>query len=441
MTYQVIAIISLLFSSFACSSVLPNMNVDDLVSAAMMRIASGSQDADLLQQLLLTVHHGPKMTKRMKKRVIEGTTDVTINGKTVTIPNMVLLKATRPVPETLPFDITVDKISDVYDMNSYPIMDALGCDELINDKLQYRWQPRCAIATDGVKLPLPRRIDYTSKVMAKDDLLEIQEMPVPFTSQQMLKAFEVIVNGGTLIFETVDDFRPLDFLGCDKIIDLAHLRTLTKEDCEIILQMNPCLEAKAEKLILSEDKTSWTYRHMKSPALRFANGVLYCDYICNNRRDVFIDTALGLGYKVVVCSAGPYISFSDMMYRKDVMYRIDQRQRLFCCVGIRLKYKMKCLNDGCYITVEDGVGLEIEPLDGQELPTQYDRELFETDCLALETIPLHEQYSRGWYDLYPEFHTSRIVKCKQLTCSKRQMAGRRVVKDGDKYVITWLHDT
>lgn len=104
---------------------------------------------------------------------------------------------------------------------------------------------KTVITTDGFVIELPRRVVASSIVMAHDDDFELFSMPVPFTASQVRKSIGRLNKGE---YNTVEDMRFFDFLGCDKIVTEYHIHYLDADSWVVVLSQLACLEQKLLRL-------------------------------------------------------------------------------------------------------------------------------------------------------------------------------------------------
>lgn len=110
---------------------------------------------------------------------------------------------------------------------------------------------RCVISVDGDRIVLPMELDVGSRTMAHDDIMDMNEMFVPFTTEQIARMLEAYYRG---VSWTMDDARILDFLGCDKLLNnLIGQIELCDDDWDQIACHGMCLEARLIGVRIDEE--------------------------------------------------------------------------------------------------------------------------------------------------------------------------------------------
>lgn len=140
-----------------------------------------------------------------------------------------------------------------YDLQSYYLIDLLGCNGLFsNMKSDYKHPPRFIVTTDGTRVPLPRDMDYSSRVL-NDEELAMDGMSVPFNDEQVEQCIEAClsITGGSCRC-----LRLLDFLGCHEYIGKLPRACLNVEDWKVVLQFKQCFELHLSRYQLQDQVIS-----------------------------------------------------------------------------------------------------------------------------------------------------------------------------------------
>lgn len=188
---------------------------------------------------------------------IQGKTiDVTLpSGAVVTIPKLFYVARTVENYDHPRFMEAVGKVAGIrypkYDVDSYLLIDLLGVNGLFwNVKYDYQRPPRHVLSTDGHVIPLPRDIDYSSRVLNDSEgLFDNTPLPVPFNQHEILECFSDCLYRGTCV---VYQLRLLDFLGCHDIIGDMKDVNLFVEEWKKVLTFVPCFEQHLSGFILND---------------------------------------------------------------------------------------------------------------------------------------------------------------------------------------------
>lgn len=408
------------------------MRVGEVIDDVRQRVI---ENDPVVISLLKLIMQGSNKAKKLSNKLRETTMPIVIGGQEVELPISVVLAATVPLTSIneLPFEITQQMVSDKYTADSYPLLDALGCDSIIGDGQHHRYQPRCVMTSDGKKIVLPRVIDYTSKVMVQD-LMKIDIMPVPFTEAQVMNTIKCWFAN---VWKNVDDVRFLDFLGCDALIDsLTNRVPMKREDYDVILQMRPCLEARLCGLKLFRNE--WRRRYTDEMRIR----VEPLRVIVKEKfdLDIIMEAARSLDLPVFVLSE--YLSDCE---RRDVTYLVSENS----AVGFPWNRFLKFVpvDDGYMeMTVHDGAGVEVAARKNQQLPDLSLRSGRIAHVTEI-TVPMERQEFRGiiqsdHFDNWIHFpNAASVIQNRRLFPTElKHLVGRRINKGKDHWTITWLHD-
>lgn len=187
------------------------------------------------------------------------TTEVPLEcGATAPILNSILLcvqNKTRPLP------FTVEQCRGLgregvrndfrYGLPSYfdhcEILDWLGCDELIKDSLRYMdgHKSKKVISSDGHVVALPRLVVKNSSVLKDDELMEVDNIPVPFTRIEIRRCC-------SMSFTVLLNYRFFDFMGCVNLV--PKIAILTRNDWKQVLTFKPCFEQEVSGFRLIDGK-------------------------------------------------------------------------------------------------------------------------------------------------------------------------------------------
>lgn len=118
-----------------------------------------------------------------------------------------------------------------YNSDTYRLFDLLGFNGLFFDATHRSCRlPRSVVTTDDEHIPLPRDIDYTSKI-------EGDNIAVPFTAEQVRTCIREVLD---LPSEkrSVSNLRLLEFLDCHHDVEA----NLTIEEWKKVLTFEPCFE-------------------------------------------------------------------------------------------------------------------------------------------------------------------------------------------------------
>lgn len=406
------------------------MKVDNLLAQAADLIQRNTKEASVIKDLLSLAFDNYKYQK-LKKKISKRTLTLKVNGQDMEVPMVIAVKARADLSVIIVnFSMGLPVISDEYNLQTYPLLDALGCDELIRDGMSHRYKPRNVVTTDGVSIPLPRRIDYTSKVMERD-LLELDNLPVPFTTKQVMRTIECVINGE---YCAVDDVRLLDFLGCDELIDcISHRVKLSQKDYEVILEMRPCLESRLAGWTLV-GKQQWI---VGTHVIKITD-VSAVTTMTRIRPELL--SALKVNRSVFICTnlLSPYVC----SLVSGVRYTVPFDKQLF--VDVPYDYLAKVVVGLTHYTINicEGVGIEVYPT--QEAPAMNHTHLWTVS----KDDPCPEGFDKKEFrgtvidtdgSIWRDYPNAREITVKFMRdLDLRQLTGRRIERKDGWIVVTWM---